>query len=48
MSQKNPQELQQMVVDLAKRVADLEKYVRTLQTSLAKSGLKVPTLSSSK
>lgn len=77
MSQKSPQELQQMIqalekrlneltegatrnvnridtetvpglrtqIDqLAKRVTDLEKYVRTVQKTLAARGIKAPTL----
>jgi hypothetical protein len=51
MSQKSTQELQQLIErhelvvrDLEKRVKDLENYVRSVQRTLAKSGIKAPTL----
>lgn len=50
----NPQELQQMIEALQQRVgklekvearvADLEKYVRTVQKTLASKGIRAPTL----
>ena len=44
MSQKSPQELQAMIEALAKRVERLEKYVRSVQQTLARKGIKAPTL----
>jgi hypothetical protein len=44
MSLKDPQQQQKMIEDLAKRVTDLENYVRALQQALAKAGIKAPTL----
>ena len=43
MSQKNTQELQQMIEALAKRVEGLEDYVRTIQKTASANGIKLPT-----
>lgn len=44
MSLKSPQDLQQMIAALTKRVTDLEKYVRSVQKAAAAKGIKLPTL----